>query len=196
MNGVHLLEHGNRALAQVIDRELFGVRHSVDERQLERLREAILDRNYYWFSRYRVVDGFNVYGGRSRLAWFGQSNADVMRREMEIFDVLTANRDRRVWAVAQGRDLKVDDNNLPPELTVKPNKQGPLEGGAFPYLGGEEAMEKMTVHEGMQINLFASEEMFPETRQPGADGRRHRQPPVGLVLAELSALEPHRTARG
>ena len=44
MNGVHLLEHGNRTLARVIDRELFGVRDSADEKQLERLREAILDR--------------------------------------------------------------------------------------------------------------------------------------------------------
>ena len=51
--------------------------------------------------------------GRSKLAWHGQSNADVMRREMEIFDVLTANRDQRIWAVAKGGDLKVDDSNMP-----------------------------------------------------------------------------------
>ena len=182
LNGVHLLEHGNRALAEVIDRALFGPRGTaslaaggtaslaaggtVDRRQLERLREAILDRNYHWFSRYRVVDGYNVYGGRSGLAWHGQSNADVMRREMEAFDVMTANRDRRVWTVAKGGEMKVVDDNLPEQLAVKPNRTGPLEGGAFPYLGGQEAIEKMKVHEGMQINLFASEEMFPEIVNP------------------------------
>jgi len=166
MNGVHLLERGNRALAEVIDRALFGERKLVAESQLERLREAVLERNLYWFSRYRVVDGYNVYGGRSKLAWHGQSNADVMRREMEIFDIMTANRDRRVWAVANGGDLKVTDDNIAPLLDVKTNKPGPLEGGRYPYLGDREAIEKMKVHEGMQVNLFASEEMFPEIVNP------------------------------
>ncbi len=168
MNGIHLLEHGDRAVAQVIVGELFGEAGKTirSDSELQRLREAILDKNLYWFSRYRVVDGYNVYGGRSTLAWFGQSNADVMMREMEIFDVMTANRDRRVWAVAQGRDLKVVDDNLPELLAVKTNKAGPLPGEKFAYLGGKEAIDKMQVAAGMQVNLFASEEMFPEIVNP------------------------------
>ena len=166
MNGVHLLERGNRRLAEVIDVELFGKPPVVAESQLEKLRAAILDRNLHWFSRYRVVDGYNVYGGRSKLAWHGQSNADVMRREMEIFDVMTANRDKRVNAVAKGGDLEVKDDNLPKLLEVKTNRPGPLEGGKYSYLSGEEGIEKMKIHEGMQVNLFASEEMFPEMINP------------------------------
>ena len=119
MNGIHLHEHGDRAVADVIVKELFGAtKLPGDEKQLERLRQAVLDRNYYWFSRYRVVDGYNVFGGRSKLAWFGQSNADVMIREMEIFDVMTANRDARVWAVARGGDLAVKDDNIPAQIEV------------------------------------------------------------------------------
>ncbi|MFM9065749.1 MAG: SGNH/GDSL hydrolase family protein, partial [Planctomycetota bacterium] len=167
MNGVHLLEHGDRAIADVIARQLFGVEKiSKDEAELERLRQAVLDRNYYWYSRYRVVDGYNVFGGRSKLAWFGQSNADVMMREMEIFDVMTENRDRRVWAVARGGDLKVKDDNLPAQLAVKTNIPGKLEGGKHQYLGGKEAIGQMKIAEGMQVNLFASEEMFPELINP------------------------------
>ena len=167
MNGIHLLEHGDRAIADVIARQLFGVEKiSKDEPELERLRQAVLDRNYYWYSRYRVVDGYNVFGGRSKLAWFGQSNADVMMREMEIFDVMTENRDRRVWAVARGGDLKLKDDNLPEQLTVKTNIPGKLEGGKHQYLGGKEAIGQMKIAEGMQVNLFASEEMFPELINP------------------------------
>ena len=167
LNGVHLLDHGNKALAHVIVDALFGRGVAEqDAKQMERVREAVLEKNYHWFSRYRVVDGYNVFGGRSKLAWFGQSNADVMMREMEIFDVMTANRDQRVWAVARGGDLEVQDNNLPQELAVRTNKEGPLDGGAFPYLGGKEAIEKMELAEGMQANLFASEEMFPELVNP------------------------------
>ncbi len=167
MNGIHLLDHGDRAVANVIMKALFGVEKiQKDEKEIERLRQAILDKNYHWFSRYRVVDGYNVFGGRSKLAWFGQSNADVMMREMEMFDVMTANRDAKVWAVAKGGDLAVSDGNLPPALEVKTNIPGPLEGGKHLYLGGKEGIDKMKIAEGMQVNLFASEEMFPEFIKP------------------------------
>jgi len=166
MNGIHLLDHGNKALAKAI---IENVAPGVDlpsDREIARLREAVLDKNLHWFSRYRVVDEYNVFGGRSKLAWFGQSNADVMMREMEMFDVKTANRDKKIWAVAKGSDLEVKDDNLPKALVVKRNKQGPLEDGAFPYLGGEEAIEKMEVHKEMEVNLFASEEQFPRLINP------------------------------
>ena len=166
MNGIHLLDHGNKALAQAIIPKLFPGKVAPDDSTIEKLRESILDKNYHWFSRYRVVDGYNVYGGRSKLAWFDQSNADVMMREMEMFDVMTGNRDKRIWAVANGRDLIVKDDNLPPELSVQPNKVGPLEGGAWPYLGAEEAISKMTIHKNMKVNVFASEEMFPRLINP------------------------------
>lgn len=169
MNGVHLLEGGNRALAQVITKSLFDKDASdigKGESELQRLREAVLEKNLHWFSRYRVVDGYNVYGGRSKLNWFGMSNADVMRREMEVFDVMTANRDRRVWAVADGRDLIVKDDNIPELLEVKTNKPGTLKDERHPYLGGLEAISKMEVAKGLEVNLFASEEMFPEVVNP------------------------------
>ncbi|MEX1042559.1 MAG: PVC-type heme-binding CxxCH protein [Pirellulaceae bacterium] len=166
MNGVHLLPEGGRAVGQQIDQALFGDSLKVAESHLERIRAAVLDRNFHWFSRYRVIDEYNVFGGRSKLAWDGLSNADVMQRELEIFDVMTANREKRVWAVAQGGDLEVKDDNLPPLVPVKTNKPGPLEDDKFPYLGATEAIDKMQVHEAMEVNLFASEEMFPELINP------------------------------
>jgi len=168
LNGVHLLDHGNQALAKHIAKALFARAAEVtgNDAALAKLREAILDKNYHWFSRYRVVDGYNVFGGRSRLTWFGQSNADVMMREMEMFDVMTANRDVAVWAAAQGRTHKVVDKNLPPALKVRTNKPGKLEGERHPYLGGKEAISRMTIAEGMEVNLFASEEEFPEIANP------------------------------
>jgi putative heme-binding domain-containing protein len=164
LNGIHLLEHGNKAVAEVALSQLFPDREL--PARVDAIREAVLDKNHHWFSRYRVVDGFNVFGGRSTLAWHSQSNADVMNREMEIFDTLTENRDKRIWAVANGRDIKIADNNLPPELTVQTNKAGPLPDGAWPYLSGEEAIEKMTIADGMQVNLFASEKEFPRLVNP------------------------------
>ncbi len=164
MNGIHLTDYGNKVVAGEIVRKLFPGKTA--QAPVEKLREAVLDKNYHWFSRYRVVDGYNVYGGRSKLAWHDQSNADVMNREMEIFDVKTANRDKRIWAIAQGGDLEVSDDNLPEEVAVETNKKGPNPDGSWPYLGGAEAIEKMKIHEGMEVNLFASEEKFPRLVNP------------------------------
>ncbi|MFK7770395.1 MAG: PVC-type heme-binding CxxCH protein [Mariniblastus sp.] len=166
MNGIHLLDRGNKEVAQSVFKTMFRGRPLPADERIAKLREAVLEKNYYWFSRYRVVDGYNVFGGRSKLAWFNQSNADVMMREMEMFDVLTANRDKRVWALAKGNDVEVNDDNLPDELVVKPNKVGPLDGGAWPYLGAEEAIDKMHIHKNMKVNVFASEEMFPRLINP------------------------------
>ena len=72
-------------------------------RPWRKLRQAVLDKNFHWFNRYRTTDGYSIYGGRADLKFVdGQTNREVMQREMEVLDVMTANRDKRVWAVAQG----------------------------------------------------------------------------------------------
>jgi putative heme-binding domain-containing protein len=164
INGIHLTEYGNKVVAGEIIRNLFPGRTA--KASVAKLREAVLDKNFYWFSRYRVVDGYNVYGGRSKLAWDGKSNADVMQREMEIFDVMTANRDQRIWAIAQGGDLEVRDDNLPEQVAVVTNKKGPNPDGSWPYRSGQEGIAKMEVAKGMEVNLFASEEKFPRLVNP------------------------------
>ncbi|WP_437228904.1 PVC-type heme-binding CxxCH protein [Planctomicrobium sp. SH661] len=166
MNGVHLTPEGDRQISEVIVKSLFGGETKTDPKQLEKLRQAVIDKDFRWFNVYRAIDGYNIFGGRSKLAWFGQSNADVMQREMEIFTVQTANRDKKVWAAAQGKDFVVDDSNTPPEIPVQTNKPGPLPDGTYPFLGGEEAIQSMEIGKGLQVNLFASEEMFPDMIKP------------------------------
>lgn len=178
MNGIHLTDHGYKELAKAIMPILSPSNPIPSDNAILKLHAAVFDKNYHWFSRYRVVDGYNVFGGRSKLAWFDQSNADVMMREMEMFDKMTSNRDEQILSIAQGNSRPLKDDNLPADLSVRPNKVGPLENGAWPYLGGEEAIEKMTVHPKMKVNLFASEERFPRLINPvqmsfDADSRLH-----------------------
>ncbi len=169
INGIHLNEQGNEELARMIDKALFANEPEPrrETERMEKVRQAVQDKNFYWFNRYRTVDGFNVYGGRADLRYTdGISNREVMQREMEVLDVITANRDKRIWAVAKGGELKVDDGNTPPFIPVKTNLIGPLPGGKHLFLGGAEAIKKMTVAQGMKINLFASEKEFPELANP------------------------------
>ncbi len=167
-NGVHLTEYGNEQLAGIIDRALFGEpRAELDAAAAEKLRQAVRDKNFHWFSRYRTTDGYSIFGGRADLKFVNdQTNREVMQREMEVLNAMTVNRDQRIWAIAQGGDLAVDDSNTPPFIEVITNKPGPLPGGKHIVVGGDEAVEKMTVAKGMKVNLFASEEMFPELVNP------------------------------
>ncbi len=179
LNGIHLTEEGDRLLAPVLFEALVG--GPLPTGSLDELRDAVNEKNWQWHQRYRTIDGYNVYGGRSALAYQPEkggfiserqapdpyvSNYKVMQQEMGQRDVMTANRDPRVWAVAQGGEYKVNDSNLPPVQKVESNKPGPNPDKSPVYLGGEAAIAKMTVHSHMKVNLFASEEQFPELINP------------------------------
>jgi putative heme-binding domain-containing protein len=167
INGVHLNERGNEAVAKIIDAALFPQKVEREPKALEKLRQAVVDKNFIWFNRYRVMDGYNVYGDRAFVLYANQqSNYEDQQRELEVLDVMTDNRDRRVWAVAQGKEFKIDDSNVPPLIPVKTNFPGKGPDGTHLFLGGEEAIQQMTVAKGMKVTLFASEKEFPELAKP------------------------------
>src|SRR5205823_2574322 len=122
---IHLNDYGNMLVASHIDHTLFGDRDPVNSEQLDKIRKAVLDKNFYWFHRYRTTDGYSSYGDRAFLQFVGkQTNYEVIQRELEILDLMTANRDKHVWAVAQGKEAKVDDSNLPDYVKVPTNIKG------------------------------------------------------------------------
>lgn len=169
INGVHLTEEGNQRLAAVIEKELFvDTLPALDT--IKNLRKAILDKNFYWFNRYRTTDGYSIYGGRADLKFVrGQTNREVMQREMEVLDVMTAYRDKRIWAIASSAgktDPPVNDDDTPPFIPVETNKPGAGPGGHHIFLDGEQSIQKMTVAKNFKVNLFASEKEFPELANP------------------------------
>ncbi len=167
INGVHLNDVGNRQLAEVILDRIAPGPKVANATNLDKLRLAVLDKNFTWFNRYRTVNGYSIFGGRAALRFTdGQTNRVVAQREMEVLDVMTANRDQRIWTVAQGQDLAVDDANTPPFIPVKTNKPGPGPHGEHLFLSGEEAIGQMTVGKNLKVNLFASEKEFPELAKP------------------------------
>ncbi|MFO1481973.1 MAG: PVC-type heme-binding CxxCH protein [Verrucomicrobiaceae bacterium] len=195
LDGLYVTTTGDKAIAEAAFKALTGK----DAPQVnEKLRSAILDKNWEWHQRYRTVDGYNVYGGRSGLAYtagvggFKQneknpekpyiSNYQVMQEEMSQRDVKTANRDKRVWAIAKGGDLEVKDDNLPGVEKVPSNMPNPKEGKEFnkvPMTGmtftpeglvdfpdAKAAMKDIQPEKGLKITLFADEKMFPELVNP------------------------------
>lgn len=181
VNGIHLNYKGNKALANAIDNELFGTSGDRDKNKMKLLNDAVKDKDWHWFNKYRTTDGYNVYGGRSWLKFGELTNRDVMLREMEMFEVMTINRDKAVWTVAKmqdkfredGSDLKarkvnIDDSNLPEPVVAKSylNDYKTPRNEPYTYLGAEEAISKMTLPADLKVNLFASEEQFPDMVNP------------------------------
>jgi putative heme-binding domain-containing protein len=167
INGIHLNETGDHLVAAAAYQGLFGEAAPFDEARLASLRAAINQKNQYWYLRYRTPDGYSTYGDRAFLRFVsGQTNYEVLQRELEIIDLMTANRDKVVWAAAKGSAIKPDDSNLPDFIPVVSNKPGPLPGGKHVFLSGEDEIKRMTIHKGMKVNLFASEEQFPELTNP------------------------------
>jgi putative heme-binding domain-containing protein len=171
IDGIHLNVFGSKVIAEAIAQELFPRQGDIVHSVL--LRQAVLDKNFYWSNRYRTTDGYSTYGDRAflRFAPDQQSNYEVVQRELEVLDVMTSNRDKRIWATASGvplaaGDPALDDSNTPPFIPVKTNKPGPLPGGKHVYLDGTEAIKSMTVAKNMKVNLFASEKEFPELVNP------------------------------
>ncbi|HZK82816.1 MAG TPA: PVC-type heme-binding CxxCH protein, partial [Humisphaera sp.] len=170
INGHYLGEDAYKQLAPTMFRSIFD--ETAPSGDFEKLRAAVNDKSWEWHTRYRTIDGYNVYGGRSHMKYKGYKdgkeyvNNVVMQEEMTQRDVMTANRDKVVWAIAQGKSATPDDSNLPPVEKVQTNHPGPNPDASWPFLSGEEAISKMTPAAHTKVNLFASEEQFPELVAP------------------------------
>lgn len=177
LDGCHLNDLGYEKLVAILNNGLFGVASS-DASLDTKLRAAIDDKNFHWWHRYRAVNGYSIYGKRGEAGSDGTyRNREVMEREREILDQMCANRDQRIWSLAQGKSVPetVDDSNTLPFIEPKTNiggaddpnvKAGKL--GSLNYLPAAEQQKLFKMAPGYEMQLVASEEMFPELAKPVA----------------------------
>ena len=65
INGIHLSESGDALLAPEIFKTLFNeAAPALDTPAAQKIRSLITQKNAWWHSHYRTVDGYNVYGDR------------------------------------------------------------------------------------------------------------------------------------
>ena len=172
INGIHLNASGYQKLAEIISQALLGKSVAIDD-TMTGVYDAVQDKNWHWHNRYRATDGNDIWGSRSGLTFVdGQSNADVLKHELVMLDVMTANRDKAIWAAAEGKTYVVDDSNVPPPVEVISNVGGGSKSssaakeGSVDYLSPEESIAKMNVPDGYELNVFASEVQFPDLANP------------------------------
>ncbi|MFT3705962.1 MAG: HEAT repeat domain-containing protein [Agriterribacter sp.] len=163
IDGSQLTEEGYKKFGVFLADEIFGKAAEKAEANRALIYAAVMERNWMWLDDYKVPNGVHVYGRR-----YDPYGPDNYPAEIEKVRQMTAIRDTAVWLAAskgEKMDLAAADKNtrtLPP---VKTNFD-PKQNGSLTYLSGEEAVKKLKVPPGYKIELFASEEQFPELAKP------------------------------
>ncbi|WP_421828490.1 PVC-type heme-binding CxxCH protein [Larkinella sp.] len=163
IDGSQLNEEGYKKLGLLLVDQVFGKAAPKAEANRKLIHEAVMEKNWMWHNDFKIPNGVHVYGRRYNP--FGPENYPA---EIQKIRELTAIRDSAIWlAASKGEklDLAVADKNTSPLPPVKTN-YNPEKNGSLTYLYGKEALEKLKVPTGYKIELFASEEEFPNLAKP------------------------------
>lgn len=156
-------EDGYRQIAELLADGLYGETPRKSEADPELVHGAVKQKDWFWNNDYHILNGVHTHGQRYNP--FGPQNyPDEVKKNRE----MAALRDQLIHDVAAGKktDLAVDDSKthaLPP---VPTNYQPSAKNGSTEYQYGEAAEKSLTVPEGYQVKLFASEKEFPNLANP------------------------------
>jgi len=160
INGVHLTAEGYVKLAPaILPDDLFAP--LPEGAPLEAIRAEVLEKNDTFFEWYRTVNSFYIHGDRKNP--YGTVNFPLERKKLL---QMTSLRDQRIWRAVRGEDLPadIDDSSTVEIPATLPGKRG----GTSPALTPEGERAKFEIAEGFEVGLFASEQEFPELRNPVA----------------------------
>ena len=161
-DGVQLTDAGYQKLAPFLLDRLFGGEDVHDEGARAQVQGLVKEKQWLWRNDYKMPNGIHVYGRRHNP--FGPDNYPY---EIKKIRRMSAVRDTALWATLRGEayDLAAADARTPalPPVTTNFTLNGdePVD-----YKYGDEAMATMTTAPGYRIELFASEEDFPELANP------------------------------
>ncbi|QHV93969.1 PVC-type heme-binding CxxCH protein [Spirosoma endbachense] len=163
IDGSQLNEAGYKKLATLLSDEVFGKTAPKAEANRSLVHDAVLEKNWMWHNDYKIPNGVHVYGRRYNP--FGPDNYPA---EIEKIRQMTAIRDTAVWLAAtkgEKMDVATADKKTKQLPSVKTNFN-PEKNGSLQYLYGKDALSKLKVPQGYKIELFASEEEFPDLAKP------------------------------
>jgi putative heme-binding domain-containing protein len=167
INGCHLNEAGDREVARMLDRGLFGdtTAANMDSPGFQKLRAAVNDKSWLHLQDYRMLNGWYVYGGRRTF------DTETFPHEYDKIRAMVALRDKYVAELAQGKSPAPPDDSVTGTLEIPPTRFGvPTQEYSEPkelrYLTPEECIATMKVPDGFEVQPFASEREFPELAKP------------------------------
>ncbi len=161
-DGALLNDLGYRKLAPALVNSLFGP-GEVDENSRSGIHAAVTEKNWAWMNDFKIANGVHVYGRRYNP--FGPDNYPY---ELEKTREMTIIRDQSIWATLKGEnfDMVAADAQTLTLPLVETNYRPSEKNGVIDYAPGKVAETKIKVPEGYKIELFASEEDFPNLANP------------------------------
>jgi len=153
----------------------------------EKIRAAVVDKDLYWFiaiGQWTVTMSMAVAPTQ---ICDDVRNWDILQREMEVLDVMTANRDKRIWAVALVKISSWTTQHTA-LIPVKSNKAGPGSARKNILPRPREAIRHMTLGSGHEGEPVRIRKQFPELAKPCRWPGTPRAD-CGLPSGLLSALE-------
>jgi mono/diheme cytochrome c family protein/glucose/arabinose dehydrogenase len=162
IDGSQLSDEGYLRLAPLLSDLVFGRSDVKIESNRVMVRDAVKEKNWMWHNDFKIPNGVHAYG--RRYDPFGPDNYPA---EILMLRELAMIRDTAIWMATKGElmDLAAADKRTKAIPAVKTNyTPGPAE--KMEYLSGKEAVSKLKVAEGFKIELFASEQEFPDLAKP------------------------------
>ncbi|GAA4439988.1 PVC-type heme-binding CxxCH protein [Bremerella cremea] len=175
INGVHLNQAGDKLFSAALFEQLFQVKPPEIQPQM---LATIVDKNQQFFRRFRPLNTFYYTGGRSKEYGY----LDFLPA-MRNFDLMVANRDQRIWDLAQGKEVpaQVDDSNVPPLPMTKQSR------GANQWMSAADEQKAFDMDPRFEVSLFAGEEEFPDIVNP----IQMRWDGKGRLWVSCSTTYPH-----
>ena len=166
INGFAPTEDGYRHIAGWLADGLYGASERQSSAEEELVNAAVKDKDWFWNNDYNLVNGVHSHGQRYN-PYGPQNYPDEVKKTRE----MAALRDELIHDLAQGKtkELAVDDSTtheLPEVPTNFQSNDSKGKMGQLSYLDGDKAIESFTMADGYQVELFASEQEFPDLRNP------------------------------
>ncbi|MBT5928445.1 MAG: c-type cytochrome [Verrucomicrobia bacterium] len=166
INGFAPTEEGYQRIGKWLSVGLYGKSKRQSKADPDLVQKAVKEKDWMWNNDYNLVNGVHTHGRRYNP--FGPQNyPDEVRKTRE----MTKLRDDLIHDIAQGEQttLSVDDSQTH-ELPDVPTNFNPNDSkgkmGSTNYQDGVEAIKDLTMAEGFQVELFASEKQFPDMKNP------------------------------
>lgn len=160
IDGSQLNNEGYKIFSQYLVSKIFRANHETSDNKYNEVLSAVLDKNWFWHNDFKIPNGVHVFGRRHEP--FGPDNypAELIKvREM------TSIRDTAIWSILQNQDYDLQQADERTTVIPPVETNYKLEDDVK-YLYGDDAMDKFKVAPGYKIEMFASEQEFPDLANP------------------------------
>lgn len=161
-DGIHLNDEGCRQIGEVLGRRLAGERGAaISAERVVEVARAVSDKAHEVEVISNTINGVHIYGIRKRDREYDG--------EIPIYEKAIALGDSRIWELAAKNnvDYEAARGRVKGDMGFEPIPDPkPAESRIKPMLSPQQQFSSFEMAEGFAVNLFASEETFPDLQNP------------------------------